>query len=109
MSLMSPFLCSIIILVSFHSAGIFLSLRSDLKKIVICFTDSSPPSFMISLVRLSMPGALLFFISFRVFLTSDVMIGGTSDESELVIFSGGRGGGGRRGCWSWGVELYSSV
>ena len=41
-----------------------------------------------------MPGALLFFISFRVFLTSDVMIGGTSDESGLVIFSGGGGGGG---------------
>ena len=56
---------------------------------------------MISLVSLSMPGALLFFISFRVFLTSDVMIGGTSDESGLVIFS--------VGCWSLGVELYSSV
>ena len=54
---------------------------------------------MISLVRLSTPGALLFFISFRVFLTFDVMTGGTSDESVLVIFSGG--------CWSWGVELYS--
>ena len=40
-------------------------------------------------------------LSFRVFLTSDVMIGGTSDESVLVIFG--------EGCWSWGVELYSSV
>ena len=44
-----------------------------------------------------MPGALSFFISFRVFLTSDVTIGGTSDESGMVIFS--------EGCWSWGVEL----
>ena len=43
----------------------------------------------------------LFFISFKVFLTSDVMIGGTSDESVLVFFS--------EGCWSWSVELYSSV
>ena len=56
---------------------------------------------MISLVRLSMPGALLFFISFRVFLASDVMIGGTSDESGLVFFS--------EGCWSWSEELYSSM
>ena len=46
---------------------------------------------MISLVMLSMPGALLSFISFKVFLTSDVTIGGTSDESGLVIFSGGVG------------------
>ena len=68
---------------------------------VIRLTDSSPPSIMTSLVRLSMPGVLLFFISFRVFLTSDVMIGGTSDESGLVFFS--------EGCWSWSVELYSSV
>ena len=56
---------------------------------------------MISLVRLSMPGALFFLISFMVFLTSDVMIGGISDESGLVIFS--------EGCWSWSVELYTSV
>ena len=42
---------------------------------------------MTSLVRLSMPGALLFFISFRLFLTSNVMIGETSDESGLVFFS----------------------
>ena len=55
---------------------------------------------MTSLARLSMPGTL-FFISFRVFLTSDIMIGGASDESGLVIFS--------VGCWSWDVELYSSV
>ena len=55
---------------------------------------------MISLVRLSMPG-VLFFISLSVFLTSDVIIGGTSDESGLVIFS--------EGCWSWSVTLYSSV
>ena len=47
-----------------------------------------------------MPGAL-FFLSLRVFLTSDVMTVGTSDESELVISS--------EGCWSWSVELYSSV
>ena len=33
-----------------------------------------------------MSGALLFFISFRVFLTSDVMIGGTFDVSGLVFF-----------------------
>ena len=44
---------------------------------------------MISLVRLSMPGTLLFFISLRVFLTSDVMIGGTFIESGLVVFSEG--------------------
>ena len=56
---------------------------------------------MTSLVRLSMPAALLFFISVRVFLTSDVMIGGTSDESGLVLF--------REGCWPWIVHLYSSV
>ena len=49
------------------------------------------------LVRLSM-----FFISFRGgFLTSDVMIGGTSDESGLVFFS--------EGCWSWCVELYRTA
>ena len=29
------------------------------------------------------------------------MIGGTSDESGLVIFG--------EGCWSWSVEPYSSV
>ena len=56
---------------------------------------------MISLVRLFVPGALLFFTSLRAFLTSDVMIGGTSDESGLVIVN--------EGCWSWSVELYSSV
>ena len=44
---------------------------------------------MMSLVRISMPGALLVFISLGVFLTSDVMIGGTSDESGLIIFSEG--------------------
>ena len=54
---------------------------------------------MTSLVGLSMLGALLFFNSFRGFLTSDVMIGGTSDESGLVFFS--------EWCWSWSVELYS--
>ena len=62
-----------------------------------------------------MPGAL-FFISFRAFFTSDAMIGGTSDESGLAMFSGERvgvggwvGGGGGGGGWSWGLELYSSV
>ena len=49
---------------------------------------------MTSLVRLSMPGAVLFFISVRVFLTSYVMIGGTSDEFGLAFFSVGGGGGG---------------
>ena len=68
-----------------------------MKNFVNCFTDCSPPSIMISLVRLSMPGALLFFISFRVFFTSDVMIASTSNESVLVIFG--------EVCWSWGVEL----
>ena len=48
-----------------------------------------------------MPGALLIFISFRVFLTSDVMIGGNSGESGLVSSS--------EGCCYWSVELYSSV
>ena len=47
-----------------------------------------------------MPGAL-FLISFMVFLTSDVMIGGMSDESGLVFFS--------ERFWYWSVELYSSV
>ena len=56
---------------------------------------------MTSLVRLSVPGTFLFFIFFSFFFTSDVMMGGTSDESGLV-FSG-------EGCWSWGVELYNSV
>ena len=46
---------------------------------------------MISLVGLSMLGALLFLISLRVFLTSDVMIGGTSNESVLVIIGEGVG------------------
>ena len=46
---------------------------------------------MISLVRLSMPGALFLFISFGVFLTADVMISETSDESGLVILVGGVG------------------
>ena len=36
---------------------------------------------MTSFVRLFMPRALLFFISFRVFLNSVIMIGGTSDMS----------------------------
>ena len=44
---------------------------------------------MISLARLSMPRSMLFFISFKVFLTRDVMTGGTSDESGLVFFSEG--------------------
>ena len=48
-----------------------------------------------------MPSALLVSISFRVFLTSDVMIGGTSDEFGLVFFSERR--------WSSSVQLYSSV
>ena len=56
---------------------------------------------MISLVRLSTPGAMLFFISLSVFLTSDVMTGGTSDESGFSVIYG-------EGCWSWSVELYSS-
>ena len=56
---------------------------------------------MISLVRLSMPEVLLFFLSFRVSFTYDVMIGETSNESGLAIFS--------EGCWSWSVELYSYV
>ena len=56
---------------------------------------------MTSLVRLSMPGALLLCFSFRVISTSDVMVGGISDESGLVFLS--------EGCWSWSVELYSSL
>ena len=43
---------------------------------------------MISLVRLSTPGALLFFISLKVFLASDVMTGGTSNESGFVVIYG---------------------
>ena len=41
---------------------------------------------MTSLAWLSVPGAFVFFISLRVFLTSDVMIGGNSDVSRLVFF-----------------------
>ena len=41
---------------------------------------------MTSFVRLPMPGALLFFISFRVFLAADIEIGGAFDESGLVFF-----------------------
>ena len=72
-----------------------------IKMFVVCLTDSSPPSTTTSLVRLSVSGALLFLISFRVFLTSGVMVSGTSNESGLVFFS--------EGCRSWSVELYSSV
>ena len=80
---------NIIFLASFHSTGFFcvcffLYLK---KKNAVCFIDSSRPSIMTSLFRLSMPGALLFFISFRVVFTSDIMIGGASDESGLVFFS----------------------
>ena len=56
---------------------------------------------MASLVRLSMSRDVLLFISFRVLLTSDVMIGGTSDASGLLLFC--------EGCRSLGAELYSSV
>ena len=56
---------------------------------------------MTSFFRLTKPGALWFFIFFKVFLTSDVMIGGTSDESVQVFF--------REGFWSWSAELYRSV
>ena len=72
-----------------------------MKNVVICLIYSSPPGVMTSLVWLSMPGALLFFISLKLVLTSDVMIGGTSGEPGLVFFS--------EGCWSWSVELYGSV
>ena len=56
---------------------------------------------MTSLVSLynAKPGAWLFLISLRVFVTSYVIISGKSDESGLVLFS--------EGCWSWSVELYS--
>ena len=47
----------------------FLSLRSDFFCFVICLIDLSPLSIMTSPVSLSMPGALLFFISFGIFLT----------------------------------------
>ena len=46
-----------------------------------------------------MPLALLFFISVRVFLTSDAVIGGTSDVSRPVLFC--------EGCMSLSLELYS--
>ena len=68
--------------------------------LTICLTDSSPPSIMTSLVRLSVPRALLFFISFGVFLTSDIMIGGISDV-WLVFF--------HKECLSCSVKLYSSL
>ena len=91
MSFKSPFLCSIIIF-SFYPYSWYLFVPKILLNIsVVCLPDSSPPSFMTSLVRLYTPGALLFLIFFRVFLTSDVMIGGTSGVSELVLFVGGIG------------------
>ena len=43
---------------------------------------------MTLLVRLSMPGALSFFISFGVFLTFDVMIARPSNVSRFSFFSG---------------------
>ena len=58
-----------ILLASFHPLKFKMSVE-----ICIGLTDSSPPSIMTSLVRLSLPRALLFFISCRVFLTSDGMI-----------------------------------
>ena len=56
---------------------------------------------MTSLVRLSRPRALLFFLFFRVFLTADPMIGGTSDVSGLIFFC--------ERCRPWSGKLYSSV
>ena len=67
----------------------------------VSLTDPSPPGIMRSLDRLSKLGFLLFFVSFRVFFTSDVMMGGTPDVFELVFFC--------EGCRSWSVELYRSV
>ena len=84
-------------LVFFPFNQYLFSLKNLIKMFVICLIYSSLRSIMTSLVRLSMPGALLFFISFRVFLTSDTIIGGTYDESGLVFF-----------CF-WSVELYSCV
>ena len=95
---MSPLLRSIIILVSFHSAGI---LFFSLKIFFHLFNRFIFQSIMASLVRFSIPGTSLFFISFRIFSTADVMIGCTSDVSGLVFFC--------EGCRSCSVELYSSA
>ena len=57
-----------------------LSLKSGYRISVICVIDSSSPSLMTSLVRLSISRAL-FFISLWVFLNSDVMTSGTSGLS----------------------------
>ena len=67
MSLMSPFLCSIINRASFHSNGIFFFYKIWFKIFVVCLTDSSLPSIMTSLVRLSMARAmLLFFFNLQI-------------------------------------------
>ena len=93
---MSPFMCSVIILASFHSTGIFFVFKIRIK-IVICVTDSSPQIITL-LVRLVMPGALLLlglgflFVSLMVFLTSDIIIGWTCEVYGLALSY--------EGCWS---------
>ena len=65
----------------------FFFFKMSLKIVVISLTDSSPPSSMTLLVGLSVPDALFFFISFRVFswLLMPSMIDGTSDVFWLVF------------------------
>ena len=46
------------IMTSFHVTSIFFLLEVSMK-VVICLTNSSPPSVVTSLFKLSMPGALL--------------------------------------------------
>ena len=64
-SFMSPFLCSII-LASFHSAGIHCFSKIWIKKYRL-FNIFIFQIIMTSPLRFSMPGALLFFMSFKVF------------------------------------------
>ena len=93
MSLMYPSLRSTIILASFHSTGVFFVFKM-MSEIIYLFdwSLSSKYQFKTLLIRLSLSGAL-FFICLRLFLTSDVMIIGTSDVPGLVFFP--------EGYWSW--------
>ena len=57
---------------------------------VVCLTDSSLPIIMTRLVQLSITGAL-FLISFRGFLTFDILIGRTFSNMSFVFFCEGVG------------------
>ena len=100
----SPFLCSIIILASFHSIGIFYVSKISLKTLLFVSLISVHKYHDITCQIIYAQGLVVFhffFVFFFFFSSSDVMIDGTSDESGLVFFSDR--------CWSWGGELNSYV